>query len=136
MRRALFAVPLVIAVLGSGCTGGGSSADDFAGEEKNVADKVEQLQSAGESGDAAAICDEILSRQLREQIQEAGSSCEQEIDKALDDADGFELDVEDVTISGTEATARVSGSDDGERGVREFEFVREGTDWRATSLGT
>jgi hypothetical protein len=72
---------------------------------------------------------------LRDEIQEAGSSCEQEMDKAIKDADDFELDVEDVTISGEKATAKVKGRDQGEERVRDFEFVREGDDWRATSLG-
>jgi hypothetical protein len=57
------------------------------------------------------------------------------MDKAIKDADDFELDVEDVTISGDKATAKVKGRDRDEDVVRDFEFVREGKDWRATSLG-
>jgi hypothetical protein len=135
MPRALLAVPLVLAALASGCTGDSSSAGEFEGEEKKVAEVVEDLQSAGEAGDAGTICDEVLARRLREQIQEAGSSCEQEIEKAIKDADDFDLDVEDVTIQGNSATAKVRGQDQGEERVRDFEFVREGSDWRATSLG-
>jgi hypothetical protein len=131
MPRTLLAVPLLLAALASGCTGGSSSADGFEGEEKQVAEVVEELQSAGEAGDAGAICEDVLARQLREQIQEAGASCEQEIELALKDADDFELDVEDVTIQGNTATAKVKG----EERVRDFEFVREGSEWRATSLG-
>jgi len=134
MPRTLLAVPLVLAVLAYGCTGSPSSAGDFEGEEKRVAEVVEQLESAGETGDAAEICDDVLSRELREQIQEAGSSCEQELDKAISDADDFDLDVEDVTIQGDSATAKVKGRDGGEDRVRDFEFVREGRDWRATNL--
>ncbi len=135
MPRASLAVLFVLAALVSGCAGTSSSAGDFQGEEKKVADVVEKLQSAGESGDAGVICDEVLAKQLRDEIQEAGSSCEQEMDKAIKDADDFELDVEDVTISGEKATAKVKGRDQGEERVRDFEFVREGDDWRATSLG-
>jgi hypothetical protein len=136
MSRAVLAVPLVLAALASGCGASGSSAGDFEGEEKRVADVVEQLQSAGETGDAAEICNEVLAKQLRDQIQEAGANCEQELDKAINDADDFELEVEDVTISGNSATAKVRGRDKGEERVRDFEFVREGSDWRATSLGS
>jgi hypothetical protein len=135
MPRALLAVPLVLAALASGCTGSSSSAGGFEGEEKKVAEVVEKLQSAGEAGDAGTICEEVLARQLREQIQEAGANCEQEIEKAIKDADDFELDVEDVTIQGNAATAKVRGQDEGEERVRDFEFVREGADWRATKLG-
>ena len=55
---------------------------------------------------------------------------------AIKDADDFDLDVEDVTIDGNQATAKVKGRDGDEDRVREFEFVREGRDWRATSLGS
>jgi hypothetical protein len=136
MTRALLAVPLVLAALAAGCGASASSAGDFEGEEKRVAELVEKLQSAGETGDAAEICDEVLAKELRDQIQEAGASCEQELDKAIKDADDFELDVEDVTISGNSATAKVRGRDQGEDRVRDFEFVKAGRDWRATSLGS
>ena len=136
MPRALLAVVLALAALASGCAGTSSSAGDFQGEERRVADVVEKLQSAGQTGDAAEICDEVLAKQLRDEIQEAGSNCEQEIDKAIKDADDFDLEVEDVTINGNSATAKVKGRDRGEERVREFEFVREGADWRATSLGS
>jgi hypothetical protein len=135
MPRTLLAVPLLLAALASGCTGGSSSAGGFEGEEKQVAEVVEELQSAGEAGDAGAICEDVLARQLREQIQEAGASCEQEIEQALKDADDFDLEVEDVTIQGNSATAKVRGQDQGEERVRDFEFVREGSGWRASSLG-
>ena len=135
MRRELLAVPLVLAALAAGCTGGSSSASNFEGEEKQVADVVEKLQTAGETGDAKAICDEVLAKELRDQIEAAGSNCEQELEKAISDADDFELDVESVQVDGDTATAKVKGGE-GEDGVRDFEFVREGGDWRATSLGS
>jgi hypothetical protein len=96
---------------------------------------VDKLQTAGETGDAGKICDDLIAKELRDQIQEAGSTCEQELDKAIKDADDFDLEVEDVTIQGDTATAKVKGRDRGEERVRDFEFVREGGGWRATSLG-
>jgi hypothetical protein len=135
MPRARLALPLVLAALAAGC-GGASSASDFEGEEQRVADVVERLQTAGESGDAEEICNELLAPALRDDIAAAESSCEEELDKALQDADDFELEVEDVTVSGTEATARVRGRDGEAQRVRELEFVREGADWRAADLGS
>lgn len=135
MRRSLAAVPLVLAALVSGCAGSASSSGNFQGEEKQVADVVEKLQSAGESGDAKTICDDILSKALSDQIKAAGSTCEQELDKAIKDADDFDLEVESVTINGDKATAEVKGRDRGADRVRTFEFEKEGSNWRATSLG-
>jgi hypothetical protein len=135
MRRSLAAVPLVLAALATGCAGGASSSDEFAGEEKQVADVVEKLQSAGETGDAREICEEILATSLSERIKAAGSTCEQELDKAIKDADDFDLEVEDVTIQGNTATARVKGREGDSDKVRTFEFERERSGWRATNLG-
>jgi hypothetical protein len=131
--RALLAIPLAVAVIASGCATT-SSSGDFDGEEKKVADVVEKLQTAGKSGDAKQICDEVLAKALRDEIQAAGSNCEQEVDKALTDADDFDLEVQDVTVTGTEATAQVKGRDRGTDRVLELRFVREGADWRATAL--
>jgi hypothetical protein len=136
MSRASLAVPLVLAALAAGCGASASSAGDFEGEERRIADVVEKLQSAGESGDAAEICNEVLARELRDEIQAAGANCEQELDKAIQDADDFDLEVEDVTITGNTATARVRGREGDEETVRTFEFVREEGGWRATSLGS
>ncbi|MGI8780966.1 MAG: Rv0361 family membrane protein [Solirubrobacteraceae bacterium] len=135
MSRALVALPLVLAALAAGCAGNPSSTSEFEGEEQNVADTVEKLQTAGETGDAKTICDDLLASALREQVQAAGSTCEQELDKAIKDADDFDLEVQDVAITGDTATARVEGRDRGAERVRTFEFVREGTDWRATAVG-
>jgi hypothetical protein len=135
MRRSLFALPFVLAAFVAGCTSGSSSSTDFQGEQQQVADVVEKLQSAGEAGDAREICEDVLAKSLADQIRAAGSTCEQELDKAIKDADDFDLDVESVTIEGDRATARVKGQDRGEDRVRTFEFEREGSGWRATSLG-
>jgi hypothetical protein len=136
MSRACLVVPFVLAALAAGCGGSASSAGDFEGEERQVADVVEKLQSAGETGDAAEICAEVLSRDLRAEMEAADLDCEQELDKAIKDADDFELEVEDVTISGNTATAEVRGREGDEDTVRTFEFAREGSGWRATSLGS
>jgi len=135
MRRSFAAVPLVLAALASGCAGSASSSGKFQGEEKRVADVVEKLQSAGETGDAQEICDQVLAKSLADQIAAGGSTCEQELDKAVKDADDFDLDVESVTIDGNTATARVKGQDGGADRVRTFEFEKEGSNWRATNLG-
>jgi hypothetical protein len=135
MRRSVLALPLALAALTAGCGASDSTSAGFEGQEKAVADQVEKIQSAGESRDAKQLCDDVLATELREAIAAAGSSCEVELDKAIRDADDFELTVEDVTITGTTAVAKVrTGSGDDEE-TRDFEFERDGSTWRATSLG-
>jgi hypothetical protein len=128
--------PMVVAVtllVLAGCGQQQSSVDEFQGSEREVAQKVEDLQDAGESGNAEDICSDILSRTLVDQLQAAGTNCSDEMEKAIEDADDFDLDVRDVTVNGNEATARVQRGDDGPTAT--FEFAREDGQWRATSLG-
>lgn len=109
-----------------------SSAERFEGEQRAVAQKVEDLQAAGESRDAEEICSEILARSLVSQLEAAGVACADEMEKAIDDADDYDLDVQDVTISGSTATVRVRRGEDGP--TETMEFARENGQWRATSL--
>ena len=67
----------------------------------------------------------MLAKGLREQIEAAGSTCEQELDKAIKDADDFDLEVDDVTIDGDQATAKVKGRPTARISVRDV-HVRQG----------
>jgi hypothetical protein len=109
-----------------------SSSEQFQGAEREVADKIEDLQSAGEGRNAEDICSDILSRQLVDELEAAGVNCADEMDKAIEDSDEFDLEVRDVSVQGNEATARVQQGDDGPETT--MEFVREAGQWRATSL--
>jgi hypothetical protein len=136
MRRTFAASALALALLVAGCTSGTSSSNDFEGEQKAVADVVGDLQSAGETGDAGKICTDIISTQLADEIKAAGASCEAELDKAIGDADDFDLSVESVEVNGDTATAEVKGRVGDRDQVRTFEFERDGDAWRATSFGS
>ena len=123
---------VVAAVAGCGTTT--SSVDDFSGEERAVAQVVEDIASAGRSRDAAEICSRLLARELVDQISEGGSDCTEELDASLDDADDFELQVRDVAVSGATATARVEGRDGERDRVATFRFVRENGRWKASGI--
>jgi hypothetical protein len=134
MRRLAAAFVAVGALVAAGC-GSTSSARDFAGAEQAIAEKVEQLQSAGESRDGDEICTEVVSRALRQALTAPGSTCPEQVDEALGDADDFELDVRDVTIRGERATAQVRARVGGAERLRAVELVRQGGGWRVDSLG-
>jgi hypothetical protein len=131
MRRALALLGL-LAVAGCGAQADPSSAEKFQGEERAVAQKIEDLQEAGESRKPEDICSEILARSLVQQLEAAGVDCAAEMEKAIDDADDYDLNVQDVTISGSSATAKVRRGADGPTVT--MEFTRENDQWRATSL--
>jgi hypothetical protein len=131
-RVAALLALLILALAGCGAQADPSSVERFRGEERAVAQKIEDLQEAGESREPEDICTQILARSLVQQLEAAGVRCTDEMDKAIDDADDFDLEVQDVTISGSTATARVRQGDDGPTVT--MEFTRENDQWRATSL--
>jgi uncharacterized protein YceK len=133
MKRLL--LPLIAGLALAGCGAQAeqtSSADRFQGDERAVAQKVEDLQEAGESRKPEDICSEILASALVTQLEAAGVDCADEMEKAIDDADDYDLDVRDVSISGSTATVTVRRGDDGP--TETMEFTEENGQWRATSL--
>jgi hypothetical protein len=131
MKRLLAILP-VLFLAGCGEAAQPSSVEKFKGDERAVAQKVEDLQQAGDRRDPEKICTEILAKTLVTQLEAAGVTCEDEMSKAIEDADDYQLDVRDVTISGTTATAEVQRGEDGP--TETMEFTREGDEWRATAL--
>jgi hypothetical protein len=130
--KPLLAILAVLLLAGCGQAQESSTVENFQGDERAVAQKVEDLQQAGSRRDPETICTEILAKSLVDQIEEAGASCTDEMKKAIEDADDYELEVRDVTVTGSDATATVRQGDDGP--TETMEFTREGNDWRATSL--
>jgi hypothetical protein len=132
MKRLLVLIA-VLALAGCGAQPEQSSVDKFpAGAQRDVAQKVEDLQQAGEDRKPEDICSQILSRTLVSQLEAAGAKCADEMEKAIDDADDFDLDVQKVEVDGNSATATVKRGDDGP--TETMEFARENNQWRATSL--
>ena len=131
MKR-LAALLASVALAGCGAQAEQSSAEKFQGEDRAVAQKIEDLQDAGEGRKPEDICSEILASSLVRQLEAAGVKCADEMKKAIDDADDFDLDVQKVTVSGSTATADVRRGDDGPTVT--MEFATENGQWRATSL--
>jgi hypothetical protein len=137
MRQLLRSLPLLLAVAIAGCGQAPSSASDFKGAKKDVADTIEQLQTSASSRKPEDICSDVFSRALVEKLKTAGHDCVDEMDKVTSDADDYELDVKAVTITGTTATARVKGRKGGkDNAITTYTLAREDGKWRLTNLGT
>ena len=99
MRRLL----VIAAALALSACGTASSSNDvkFSGAEKDVADVVGKLATAGQRHNASTICNDILSKQLVAQLKSAGGNCEDEMKDAISDATDYDLQVRSVKINGT-----------------------------------
>ena len=132
MQRVVLVLTL-FALAGCGAQASTSSVDRFKDpNERAVAQKVEDLESAGKRGKPDDICSNILASSLVSQLNAAGTDCHTEIQKAIDDASEFNLDVVKVTVQGNTATAEVKQGD--KNPTELMRFTREKDDWRATSL--
>lgn len=137
------ALTLLAAVFGLALAACGGSEPDssskFKGEEKLVANAIEDLQSAGEKRDGERICRELLSPRVVQAIDQAGGrkNCAARIEDSLDDADVFQLTVRSVTVKGNSATAVVASDDGNEKDrVDTMTLVKQGKRWKIDSLAT
>jgi hypothetical protein len=136
-RSRLLAAAAVAALLLAGCgQAQKSSADKFQGEQKAVAQTIEDLQKAGKDRDANKICEQLLAPSLVQRIEQAGNGdCSKVLDDALADADTFDMTVEKVTVDGNRATAVVkSDAGDTDR-TDSLVLEKAGSSWKVASLG-
>jgi hypothetical protein len=137
VRALTYLIPLLLAGAVAGCGAAQSSAGDFEGQQKEVAQVVEDLQVAAQTRKPEEICADILSRSLADRVKTSGGDCVSEIDKAIKDVDDFEIDVTRVTITGTTARAEARTRRRGrEKQPITFTLAREGGGWRLTNLGS
>ena len=136
MRRSLRLLPLLLAAVIAGCGQAQSSAGDFKGAEKDVAETIEQLQTSAQNRKPEDVCADVLARALVEKLKTSGSDCVDEMEKLIGDADDYELDVTKVTISGTTASATVKARRGDREGVTTFALAREDSEWRLTDFGS
>jgi hypothetical protein len=117
------------------------SAGDFQGEDKAVAQTVEDLQSAASKKNGQdEICDEILATDLANKIKARASkdqkTCADVLKDSLRDADSFELQVKKVAVNGTTATATVESDAAGDdKTTTTLTLTKAGDGWRISSLG-
>ena len=124
----LLLVPALAAC--GGAQGAADNAGDFKGEEKAVAQVVDDLAEYARDDDADRICKSVLARPVRDRLND----CQEVVADQLGDADAYDLDVEDVDLRGATATATVTATEGGDERRRTLRFVREGPAWRLNAL--
>ena len=133
MRRPAAFLLVLLAVALTGCTTAGSAkSKKFTGAEGDVAKVVSDLESAGQRKDATKLCTQLFAKSLVETLDSGGTTCKTEMEKATADSDDFSLDVRDVSITGTQATATVRQGTNGKDHT--ITFAREGNSWKVSQL--
>ena len=139
MLHRVVPIALLATIALAGCTTQASNNDSsgkFKGDQRLVANAVEDFESAASKGDQNKICRDLLAKSLVDQYAQHGGTCEKAVDGALKDTDSFGLTVESVAINGQQATARVK-ADRGKHDVmRTLTLVREPTHpgWRISQF--
>jgi len=136
VRSAVIALAAAAAVLVAGCAGQQTSnnADDFSGEDKAVAQVVDDLAEAGMKGEAGDICNTLFTAEVADALNQGNRNCQDAVDDQLDDASSFELDVVKVDVTGDTATAVVRSEFDGTEEDRALSFQKVNGTWRIAGL--
>ena len=131
MRRPLTLIALLLATgTFAGCTAANqnSSAGGFEGAERDVAQTIDDLKS---SRDPEEVCSRLFTDAFAKSLEADGHDCVDEVQATIRDTANTDMDVDDVTVTGDRATAKVSQGD----ASATFELERDGESWQISSLG-
>ncbi len=134
MRAALAICLLALALAACGAAAPSNSAEEFSGAERAVAAAVENVEDAARENDARRLCTTLLSERLLATLKEQGTNCTTAVREAFNDASSTDLTVEDVTISGDTATAKVTSGSGSNEKTDTLQLEKAGTGWRISSL--
>jgi hypothetical protein len=134
MRLVHAPIALVAAALAlSGCTTAQpTSAGAFKGAESDVAAVVDDISSAARKGDPEKMCNDLFTKELADRFKAGAADCADQLRDAIRDASAFDMDVQDVTVTGNTATAKVRQDKGGRTGTISFEKI--GSGWRASAI--
>jgi hypothetical protein len=132
MRRPAALCLLALAVAGCG-TAPRDSAQDFKGAERPVAAVAERLESAGRDDKPDVVCTQLLSTKLLDTLRKQGTNCKTGVEESFQDAQSFDITVDDVVIRGTHATVKVSYRRGSEDRSATLELDREGSAWKISA---
>ena len=137
--RCLFAPAFVIVLIAlSGCAQGGtkttSSSSKFSGDQKLVANTIEDFQTNATAHDGTKICATLITAKLAKQItaKNSGANCATAVTSAMKATDEADLTVTAVTIDAKDdnkATATVTAKT-GEKTSKSYQFSLTRVDQR------
>jgi hypothetical protein len=120
---------LLLALVLVGCGGG----DPPAAEQ--VRDAVKRFGDATARKDYQVICDELLARDLVDNVESIGLPCEVALQRGLGEVQAPRLEVGQVAVSGDRALVSVRSTAAGQQPSDDgMELIREDDGWRIASL--
>jgi hypothetical protein len=141
MPRSPLLLALVATAALAGCAGQASSSKSsstkFQGDERLVANTIEDLESASQPSkiDQSKICGDLLATALVRQLAARGGTCEKAVKAAVKDADAYQLTVQAVRVQGGRATASVKVETGAKDKIQPIALVKQGQGWRISKLG-
>jgi len=128
-------VACFLAVVIAGCGAAPSdSAKEFKGEKQKVAAVVEALEKAARDDKPDTVCAKLFTADRLAALKEQGTNCKTGVKNAFKDADSFAMTVEDVTITGDAATAKVTSGTGSKKKTDTLQLKRDGAAWKLDAL--
>jgi hypothetical protein len=138
VRLPAFVLPAALAAtLLAGCGATTSNnADDFQGDQKSIAQVVDDLEKAAKGGrpDTKEICNTIFATAVADKLKQGNEDCQDAVKRQLKDASDFDVEVKKITVNGNAATASVVSTVNGDDATQTLSFVKDGNAWRIAGL--
>jgi ketosteroid isomerase-like protein len=134
MRSTLALCLLALVLSACGAAAPRDSAEDFSGAERAVAAAVEDIEEAARENDADRMCTKLLSPRLLASIKQEGITCTTAVREAFDDASSTDLTVDDISISGATATAKVTSGAGSNEKTDTLALEKAGAGWKISAL--
>jgi hypothetical protein len=134
MRSVLALVAAAFALSSCASDAPRDSAKAFSGAERAVATTVEDMEDAARDNDGSRLCKKLLSDSLLAAVKDEGINCQTAVREAFRDADSLNLTVNDVSISGRTATAKVTSASGSNEKTDTLELEKTGASWKISAL--
>ena len=128
LRRPAAATVLALALAATGAACGKS-------DEDQVRDTLTRFETATAQKDYAALCDDLLARELVGRLRAVGLPCPQALRRALGDVVQPAVHIDKVKVRGDTALANITTTAAGQDPSRDIlRLVRQDGDWRVSAL--
>ncbi|HEV3000692.1 MAG TPA: nuclear transport factor 2 family protein [Solirubrobacteraceae bacterium] len=106
-------------------------------DEREVRDALERYAQAVERKDYQALCDDLLSRRLIDNLRRVGAPCETALQRGLRDVEKPSIVVESVKVNGdtASAVARTDAANE-EPSKDTIQLAKEDGEWKVVDLSS